>query len=262
MNSGFPGNSGLGIGGGWGPRRRRPSTPAGVLVSAVLFVVVLVIIIAMFHHSQSQGGSGDSGGACVGGPATGAGRHPSRPRQLPIPLCRRRLHNRAPRQLTALRRQRPQTEPGTGIRSAPESGSPTPVRTPAPRSRKPTGGPAGQQPEALFASGLRGLVNGRKLPAGEAERALELLAKMNVKRYGHSALLPRVWQLRHNDLGVSRSPPLRHKLGPLHPRVNASQDAIADDRNRRVSSSRQCCGKIPHLVSWARCLRQYAGEPL
>jgi predicted nucleic acid-binding protein len=48
------------------------------------------------------------------------------------------------------------------------------------------------------ASGLRGLVNGRKLPADEAERALELLGKMNVKRYGHSALLPRIWQLRNN----------------------------------------------------------------
>ena len=48
------------------------------------------------------------------------------------------------------------------------------------------------------ASSLRGLVNGRKLPADEAERALELLGKMNVKRYGHSALLPRIWQLRNN----------------------------------------------------------------
>jgi predicted nucleic acid-binding protein len=48
------------------------------------------------------------------------------------------------------------------------------------------------------ASTLRGLVNGRKLPADEAERALELLAKMNVKRYGHAALLPRIWQLRNN----------------------------------------------------------------
>ncbi len=73
MNSGFPGNGGFGIGGGWGPRRRRPSTPAGVLASAVLFVVALVIIIAMFHHSQSQGGSG---GACIGGPATGASGTP------------------------------------------------------------------------------------------------------------------------------------------------------------------------------------------
>ncbi len=48
------------------------------------------------------------------------------------------------------------------------------------------------------ASTMRGLVNGRKLPADEAERALELLAKMNVKRYGHAALLPRIWQLRNN----------------------------------------------------------------
>jgi predicted nucleic acid-binding protein len=46
------------------------------------------------------------------------------------------------------------------------------------------------------ASTLRGLVNGGKLPADEAERALELLAKMNVTRYGHAALLPRIWQLR------------------------------------------------------------------
>ena len=48
------------------------------------------------------------------------------------------------------------------------------------------------------ASTLRGLVNGRKLPADEAERALGLLAKMNVRRYGHAALLPRIWQLRNN----------------------------------------------------------------
>jgi predicted nucleic acid-binding protein len=48
------------------------------------------------------------------------------------------------------------------------------------------------------ASTLRGLVNGGKLPADEAERALDLLAKMNVKRYGHAALLPRIWQLRNN----------------------------------------------------------------
>lgn len=48
------------------------------------------------------------------------------------------------------------------------------------------------------ASSLRGLVNGRKLPADEAERALDLLGKMNVKRYGHTPLLPRIWQLRDN----------------------------------------------------------------
>lgn len=48
------------------------------------------------------------------------------------------------------------------------------------------------------ASTLRGLVNGRKLPANEAQRALDLLAKVNVKRYAHAALLPRIWQLRNN----------------------------------------------------------------
>jgi predicted nucleic acid-binding protein len=48
------------------------------------------------------------------------------------------------------------------------------------------------------ASSLRGLVNGRKLAADEAERALDLLAKMNVQRYGHAPLLPRIWQLRNN----------------------------------------------------------------
>ena len=27
---------------------------------------------------------------------------------------------------------------------------------------------------------------------------MDLLAKMNVRRYGHAALLPRIWQLRNN----------------------------------------------------------------
>lgn len=48
------------------------------------------------------------------------------------------------------------------------------------------------------ASTLRGLVQGRKLPAEEGERALELLARMGLKRYSHVPLLPRIWQLRHN----------------------------------------------------------------
>jgi predicted nucleic acid-binding protein len=48
------------------------------------------------------------------------------------------------------------------------------------------------------ASTLRGLVKGNKLPPGEGGRALELLSRMNVKRYGHTPLLPRIWQLRHN----------------------------------------------------------------
>jgi predicted nucleic acid-binding protein len=48
------------------------------------------------------------------------------------------------------------------------------------------------------ASTLRGLVQGSKLPPGEAERALDLLGRMNITRYGHVPLLPRIWQLRHN----------------------------------------------------------------
>jgi hypothetical protein len=45
--------------------------------------------------------------------------------------------------------------------------------------------------------GLEGLAGPGDATADEAERALELLGKVNVKRYGHSALLPRVWQLRN-----------------------------------------------------------------
>lgn len=48
------------------------------------------------------------------------------------------------------------------------------------------------------ASTFRGLVQGRKLPASEAERALRLLAAMALTRYSHAPLLPRIWQLRHN----------------------------------------------------------------
>ncbi|ETA02983.1 VapC toxin family PIN domain ribonuclease [Frankia sp. CcI156] len=48
------------------------------------------------------------------------------------------------------------------------------------------------------ASTLRGLARGGKLPEGEASRALELLGRMNLRRYGHAPLLPRIWELRHN----------------------------------------------------------------
>jgi predicted nucleic acid-binding protein len=48
------------------------------------------------------------------------------------------------------------------------------------------------------AAALRGLVSGGKLPAGEAQRALELLAAIGVRRYEHVPLLPRIWELRHN----------------------------------------------------------------
>jgi predicted nucleic acid-binding protein len=48
------------------------------------------------------------------------------------------------------------------------------------------------------ASTLRGLVRGKKLPEDEASRALALLGRMNLRRYDHARLLPRVWELRHN----------------------------------------------------------------
>jgi predicted nucleic acid-binding protein len=45
---------------------------------------------------------------------------------------------------------------------------------------------------------LRGLVHGGKLPDGEGRRALELLGRMNLRRFDHVSLLPRIWELRHN----------------------------------------------------------------
>lgn len=48
------------------------------------------------------------------------------------------------------------------------------------------------------ASTLRGLVHGGKLPPDEGERALQLLGRMKITRYGHVPLLARIWQLRHN----------------------------------------------------------------
>lgn len=48
------------------------------------------------------------------------------------------------------------------------------------------------------ASTLRGLVLGRKLPADEAKRGLGLLRRMNIRRFGHVTLLPRIWDLRDN----------------------------------------------------------------
>lgn len=48
------------------------------------------------------------------------------------------------------------------------------------------------------ASTLRGLVRGKKLPEGEGLHALDLLGRMNIKRFDHVPLLPRIWELRHN----------------------------------------------------------------
>jgi predicted nucleic acid-binding protein len=48
------------------------------------------------------------------------------------------------------------------------------------------------------ASTFRGLVQGGKLPADEAQRALELLGAIGMRRYDHVPLLARIWELRHN----------------------------------------------------------------
>jgi predicted nucleic acid-binding protein len=48
------------------------------------------------------------------------------------------------------------------------------------------------------ASTMRGLVRAGKLPEDEARRALDLLGEINLTRYDHVPLLPRIWQLRHN----------------------------------------------------------------
>ncbi|MFZ4154625.1 type II toxin-antitoxin system VapC family toxin [Streptomyces pseudogriseolus] len=49
-----------------------------------------------------------------------------------------------------------------------------------------------------IASVLRGPVRGKKLPEDEAERALDVLRRMPLRRYDHTPLLPRVWELRRN----------------------------------------------------------------
>jgi predicted nucleic acid-binding protein len=48
------------------------------------------------------------------------------------------------------------------------------------------------------ASSLRGLVRGSKLAPDEGQRALQLLSRMDIRRFSHVPLLPRIWQLRHN----------------------------------------------------------------
>ncbi|QDY77409.1 type II toxin-antitoxin system VapC family toxin [Streptomyces qinzhouensis] len=48
------------------------------------------------------------------------------------------------------------------------------------------------------ASVLRGLTRGKKLSDTQAEQALKVLSRMALRRYDHTPLLPRIWQLRHN----------------------------------------------------------------
>jgi predicted nucleic acid-binding protein len=71
----------------------------------------------------------------------------------------------------------------------------------AERVRETTAGEVLAAPHAVdleCAAALRGLVHGSKLPPDEAERGLQLLGRMKIRRYGHLLLLPRIWQLRHN----------------------------------------------------------------
>ena len=48
------------------------------------------------------------------------------------------------------------------------------------------------------AHALRGLVNGEKIPAAEAGRALDLWGRLAIDRVPTTPLLPRIWQLREN----------------------------------------------------------------
>jgi predicted nucleic acid-binding protein len=48
------------------------------------------------------------------------------------------------------------------------------------------------------ASVLRGLVLGGKVPADVGESAIELLDRINLRRFDHAPLMRRIWELRHN----------------------------------------------------------------
>ncbi|MEU6060477.1 type II toxin-antitoxin system VapC family toxin [Streptomyces sp. NPDC047097] len=71
----------------------------------------------------------------------------------------------------------------------------------AERVRGQTAGRSLAAPHAVdleCASVLRGLARGGKLADDEAARALDVLALMRLRRYDHTPLLPRIWELRHN----------------------------------------------------------------
>jgi predicted nucleic acid-binding protein len=88
------------------------------------------------------------------------------------------------------------------------------------------------------ASTLRGLVQGSKLPPGEARRALDLLGRMNITRYGHVPLLPRIWQLRHN-------------MWPY----DAAYVALAEALDAELVTLDATLEKIPGLMCTVRNLR-------
>ncbi len=88
------------------------------------------------------------------------------------------------------------------------------------------------------ASTLRGLVHGGKLPPDEAERALELLGRMKITRYGHVLLLPRIWQLRHT-------------MWPY----DAAYVALAESLHAELVTLDAKVEKIPGLMCTVRNLR-------
>jgi predicted nucleic acid-binding protein len=88
------------------------------------------------------------------------------------------------------------------------------------------------------ASTLRGLVNGGKLAPDEAERALVLLGRMKIRRYGHVPLLARIWQLRHN-------------MWPY----DAAYVALAESLGAELVTVDAKIEKVPGLVCAVRNLR-------
>lgn len=89
------------------------------------------------------------------------------------------------------------------------------------------------------ASTLRGLVQGKRLPADEGERALQLLGRISLTRYGHTPLLPRIWQLRHN-------------MWPY----DAAYVALAESLSADLVTLDAKIGKVPGLVCTVRNLRE------
>src|SRR5262249_22281399 len=89
------------------------------------------------------------------------------------------------------------------------------------------------------ASALRGLTRSGKLAGDECLRALLLLARMNLRRYAHAPLLPRLWELRHN-------------MWPY----DACCVALADSLNASIVPVARKLARVPGL----RCTINYLHE--